>query len=84
MPSRALAASSFAGAALLVGLAIACFVEPRLAEAAGLFQLAQSGLIFVVILVFHRAQRDQARAIDARLEEMRRLLRTCRAANEND
>lgn len=70
-------------AALLVLLAIACVIEPRFTVASATLQLLQAGLIFWMVHAVHSAQRRQVSAIDARLEEMRRLVRTIRVANAN-
>jgi hypothetical protein len=84
MTRHSVAALPLAIAASLVMLAFLCLVEPRVTVGSTTFQLVQAGLIFGVVYAFQRAHRRQVSAIDARLEEMRRMVRLIRAANENE
>jgi hypothetical protein len=57
--------------------------DPVAATAAAGSELIPAALVLAVVYAVHRAQLRQVRAIDARLDEMRGMLRMMRAAKEN-
>jgi hypothetical protein len=69
---------------LLIGLAVARFViVPGVTGAARASHFVQAALMLLIVTALHRTHRRRVGAIEARLKELRRLVQTLHAANEN-